>query len=112
MIFSMADHIEQIKKGTKTQTRRLSKTYIVGKTYSIQPARRMASILEGRILITDKREEKYLDGGISESDALAEGGYTSGQYEIIFKRMYPDWTIRYAYTFEFVPSCARIEEGE
>lgn len=102
MIFSIADHIEQIKKRTKTQTRRLSKTYLVGKTYSIQPARRAASIPEGRILITEKREEKYLDGGISESDALAEGGYTSGQFESLFKMMYPDWIKRYAYTFEFV----------
>ena len=102
MIFSMADHIEQIKKGTKTQTRRLSKTYLVGKTYPINPKRTRPGIPEGRILITEKREEKYLDGGISESDALAEGGYTSGQYEAIFKRMYPDWIKRYAYTFEFV----------
>ena len=108
MIFSIADHIEQVKKGTKTQTRRISATYLVGKTYSIQPARNnnlrgvRAGIPEGRILITEKREEKYLDGGISESDALAEGGYTSGQFESLFKRMYPNWIKRYAYTFEFV----------
>lgn len=102
MIFSIADHVEQIKKGTKTQTRRMSGSYIVGITYSIQPFRRAASISEGRIRITEKREEKYLDGGISESDALAEGGYTSGQFESLFKRMYPEWIKRYAYTFEFV----------
>jgi len=107
----MADHIEQIKKRTKTQTRRLSKVYLVGKTYSIQLGRTKPGILEGRILITEKREETYLNGFISASDALAEGGYSSGQFETIFKRMYPDWTVRYAYTFEFVPSSSRSEAG-
>lgn len=60
-------------------------------------------ILEGRILVNRKREEKYLDGGISVSDALAEGGYTPGQYEILFRNMNPGWFVRYAYTFEFIP---------
>ena len=109
MIFSMADHIEQIKNGSKTQTRRMSKTYIVGKTYSIQPGRTKPGIPEGRILITKKREETFLDGIISASDALAEGGYTSGQFETLFQRMYPTWTRRYAYTFEFVQTSSRTE---
>jgi len=101
MIFSK-DHIKQIIARTKTQTRRKSPAYRVGRTYAIQPGRKMG-ILEGRILITRKREEKYLDGGISVVDALAEGGYTPGQYETLFSNMYPDWIIRYAYTIEFVP---------
>ncbi len=101
MIFSV-DHIKQIIAGTKTQTRRKSPAYRVGRTYAIQPGRKRA-ILEGRILITRKREEKYLDGGISVVDALAEGGYMPGQYEALFKNMYPGWIIRYAYTFEFIP---------
>ena len=100
MIFSL-DHIKQIIAGTKTQTRRKSPAYRVGRTYAIQPGRKMG-ILEGRILITRKSEEKYLDGGISVVDALAEGGYTPGQYETLFSNMYPDWIIRYAYTFDFV----------
>ncbi len=108
MIFSIADHIEQIKNGSKTQTRRKSPTYLVGKTYSVQPGRTKLGIPEGRILITDKREERFLEGGISESDAFAEGGYTSGQFESLFQGMYPDWIRRYAYTFKFVPA----EEAE
>ena len=104
MIFSIADHIEQIKNGSKTQTRRKSPAYLVGKSYSVQPGRTKPGILEGRILITDKREERFLDGGISESDAMAEGGYTSGTFESLFKRMYPDWIRRYAYTFKFIPT--------
>ena len=102
MIFS-ADHIAQIKARTKTQTRRKSPAYRVGRTYAIQPGRKKR-IPDGCILITRKREEKYLDGGISVFDALAEGGYTPGQYETLFKNMYPGWIVRYAYTFEFIPS--------
>lgn len=103
MIFS-EDHIKQIIARTKTQTRRKSSAYRVGRTYAIQPERKKG-ILEGRILITRKREEKYLDGGISVVDALEEGDYTPGQYEALFLNMYPGWIVRYAYTFIF----AKIE---
>ena len=102
MIFSVSDHVEQIKARTKTQTRRKSPAYLVGKTYAIQPGRKKKGIKEGRILVIRKREERYLDGGISVFDALAEGGYTPGQYETLFKNMYPGWIVRYAYTFEFI----------
>ena len=103
MIFSVPGHIEMIKAGTKTQTRRRSPLYRVGRTYSIQPGRTKKVIPEGHILITRKRDEKYLDGGISVADALAEGEYTPGQFETLFSNMYPDWIVRYAYTFIFVP---------
>ena len=101
MIFSFPGHIEMIKAGTKTQTRRKSPAYRVGRSYAIQPGRKMG-ILEGRILITRKREEKYLDGGISVADALAEGKYTPGQFETLFSNMYPDWIVRYAYNIEYL----------
>ena len=104
MIFSVSDHVDQIKAGTKTQTRRKSPAYLVGKTYAIQPGRKEKGIKEGRILVTRKREEKYLDGGISVSDALAEGGYTSGQFETLFSNMYPDWIVRYAYDIRYLES--------
>lgn len=102
MIFSVPDHIEKIKNGTKTQTRRKSPNYSVGHSYAISKGREKA-IKEGRILVTRKRFERYLDGGISFSDALAEGGYTSGQFETLFLNIYPGWIGRYAYTFRFVP---------
>lgn len=103
MIFSIPGHVEMIKNGKKTQTRRKSPAYRVGKTYAIQPGRMEKGIKEGRILVTRKREERYLDEGISVSDALAEGGYTTGQFETLFGNMYPGWIVRYAYIFEFVP---------
>ena len=80
MIFSIKGHIEKIINGTKTQTRRKSPTYVIGKTYSINEGRK-TGIPEGRILITEKIKEKYLDGGISIEDAIAEGGYTPGTFE-------------------------------
>ena len=104
MIFSVPGHIEMIIDGTKTQTRRKSPFYKVGRTYSIQPGRTEKGIKEGRILVTRERFERYLDGGISVSDALAEGGYTSGQFETLFTNIYPGWILRYAYTFRFIPS--------
>ena len=102
MIFSVPGHIEMIIDGTKTQTRRKSPFYKVGRTYSIQPGRTEKGIKEGRILVTRKRVERYLDGGISIADALAEGKYTPGQFETLFSNMYHDWIARYAYTFVYL----------
>ena len=104
MIFSIPGHIEMIKNGKKTQTRRKSPAYLVGRSYAVQPGRTEKGIKEGRILITRKREERYLDGGISLIDALCEGEYTSGQFETLFGNKYPGWMVRYAYTFIFMES--------
>jgi len=103
MIFSMADHVEQIKSGTKTQTRRRSNYYLVGKSYSVQPGRRKAGILEGRIRIIRKIVETRVFDHISPEDAQAEGGYTPMDFENLYARMYPDWQERYAYKFRFEP---------
>jgi len=109
VIFAKADHIKQILGGTKTQTRRSSDRYNVGKTYSIQPCRTCKGIPEGRILIEYKIiEQKGISGKIHKDDAKAEGGYTSEGFEELYEKMYPSWEVRYAYVFRFVPS----EEGE
>lgn len=110
MIFSIADHVEQIKKGVKTQTRRKSSSYLVGKSYSVQPGRTQPGIPEGRILIVDKRVETNPFDKINELDAKAEGGYDPIQFEFLYTRMYPDWKERYVYTFKFVPSSSRSEK--
>jgi len=103
MIFSMADHVEQIKNGTKTQTRRRSNYYLVGKSYSVQPGRRKAGILEGRIRIIRKKVETRGYDRIDPYDSEAEGGYNPVEFEELYARMYPDWQERYAYTFRFEP---------
>ena len=107
MIFSVGDHIQQIINGTKTQTRRKSSWYKVGKTYSIQPGRTKPGIPEGRILITNKMPE-YTYLRISRADALAEGGYVPGKFEHLYRQMDKGWKVRWAYTFKFIPT----EEAE
>lgn len=103
MIFSVGDHIKQIISGEKTQTRRKSDWYQVGRTYSIQPKRTKPAIPEGRVLIT-RRSLEYPRHRISTADALAEGGYRPGQFEAIYREMYPGWDLRYAYQFKFIPT--------
>ena len=76
MIFSMADHIEQILKGTKTQTRRKSGKYRVGRKYGIQPGYSKPNIADGKIYIVDKKIESRVYDKISVEDAKAEGGYS------------------------------------
>lgn len=116
MIFSIADHVKQVIGGTKTQTRRSSGRYQVGKLYSIQPKRTAKGISEGKIKIVVKAEEwkreKDLDlgqlifhwgGKISVEDAKAEGGYTPEEFEGLYEKLHPNWRVRWAYTFKFVP---------
>lgn len=117
MIFSIADHVEQIKNGQKTQTRRKSSSYLLGKTYSVQPGRKKPGIPEGRILIIDKRVETNPFDKITKLDAQSEGGYTPTQFEFLYTRLYPDWKERYAYTFKFIPasesmSCLRLNSDK
>ena len=102
MIFSIADHVEMIKDGRKTQTRRQSGIYKVGRTYSIQPGRVRAGIAEGRIRILKKRGE-YSLGNISKEDAWDEGMYMNLEFERLYSELYPGWVHRFAYTFEYVP---------
>jgi len=104
MIFSKT-HIEQIITGTKTQTRRSSNRYHVGRTYAIQPCRTCKGIAEGRILITAKKAEyKHYLIRLSLEDAKAEGGYTPEEYEELYRQMHRGWMERWAYTFKFLPS--------
>ena len=105
IIFSLADHIEQIKAGTKTQTRRPSDKYKPAKLYAIQPGRRKPGIPDGKILIRAKIIEIKTPSPIwyyvLDADAQAEGGYTPESYEKLYEKMYPGWEKRYAYLFEY-----------
>jgi len=118
LIFSIADHIKQIIEGTKTQTRRPSDKYQVGKLYAIQPGRGKKGIPDGKILISAVRTEKKTDGriwySVMDNEAKAEGGYTPEEYEELYEKMYPDWEVRYAYLFRYYPTKAieMMERGE
>ena len=110
MIFSEGDHIEQIKAGTKTQTRRTSDRYEVGKLYAIQPCRTCKGIPDGKILITAKRLEVKTGPlwwwMILPHDAETEGGYTPQEYEELYEKMHPNWKERWAYLFRYYPTGA------
>ena len=104
MIFSIGKHIKQIIEGTKIQTRRQSDKYQVGQLLAIQPGRGKTGIPAGKIKIVRKwMEDQYYDY-ISNTDALAEGGYNPNVYEDLYYKMYGNWNQRWAYEFVFVPS--------
>ena len=106
MIFSLEGHIEKIMRGEKTQTRRDSGKYMVGKTYALQPGRTKPGDPRGRILITHKwSEDKSHPSGpnlIHVMDAEAEGGYSCDEYEDLYEGLHPGWETRWAYEFKFV----------
>ena len=97
----MNDHVEQIINGTKTQTRRASPRYEVGKTYAVQRCRTCKGIPEGRIKIF-KRKTECNHFTIGWMDAREEGGYTSEEFERLYNKIHPNWEVRYAYTFRFM----------
>lgn len=121
MIFSIEGHIKQIIDRTKTQTRRPSDKYQLGKLYAIQPKRTAKGIPEGKIYITQKfREYKpdiadiplhaeftrgwaIMEAGypLRRYDAEQEGGYTVFDYEDLYETMYPKWAERWAYWFYY-----------
>ena len=103
MIFSIGDHIQQIIDGTKTETRRNSDKYKVGRLYSIQPKMYEPGIQIGKIKINSKKEEKRKNGPISSYAAKKEGGYTPMKFEKLYAKIEPKWKRRIAYKFKFVP---------
>ena len=80
--------------------------YTVGKDYWIQPKRTARGIRDGRVKVLDfKLEYKAVptEYPISPEHALAEGGYTPAEYELLFENMYPNWMCRVGYKIEFMP---------
>jgi len=106
MIFAVPGHIRMIINRRKTQTRRDGRgIYEVGKTYAIQPGRTKPGILDGRIGMLFIRRESYPHDIVCTEDAFAEGGYTPREFEDLYYSLYPkQWRVRYAFTFEFVPT--------
>ena len=115
MIFNVEGHIQKIISGEKTQTRRTSDKYSVGKFYTIQPNRNKKGVPEGKIFITAKRREwktpVMFTWYIMENEAELEGGYTPMEYEELYEKMFPNWKVRYCYMFTFF-STSEIEEME
>ena len=99
MIFNVPGHIDMIRNGTKTQTRRLNRgIYKVGKDYAVQRKRGVKAEPDMRILM-DKIWEDF--DFISDENAQAEGGYNPAQFEELFAKLNPRWRGGSRWAFEF-----------
>ena len=109
MIFNVLGHIDMIRAGTKTQTRRVNRgIYHIGNDYAVQQKRGVKAEQDIRIVMDRIWEEKagfgYIlprDIEISFHDANAEGGYTVVEYEQEFRKAYPKWDGRSRWAFKF-----------
>jgi len=120
MIFNVPGHIDMIRKGEKTQTRRLNRgIYKVGKDYAVQRKRGVKAEKgirivmdkiwkeDGKMAFVSNSGREYVTATeikVSKKDALAEGGYTTEGYEELFRNSYPKWNgfVRWAYKFHVV----------
>lgn len=84
MILFKPCHVEMIKAGAKTQTRRVWKRprAKVGSIHKVKTVM-LSKDYHCKIRILDVRRERL--GDISEDDARAEGGYTVAEYIEIWK---------------------------
>ena len=101
MIFAMKNHYDFVLIGFKTQTRRDSHRYQVGKTYAIQECRTCKGHPHKRIKITRKWRESA-PYTISWDDAREEGGFTPRKYEELYNKIHPNWNGRWCYKFMIV----------
>jgi hypothetical protein len=111
MIFNVPGHITMIRKGKKTQTRRVNRgIYQVGRDYAVQQKRGVNAERGIRIKIekiweeTQSARSEYYPYPISISayDAKQEGGYTPYEYELEFRRAYPNWNGKTRWVFYFL----------
>ena len=113
MIFNVPGHIDMIRSGIKTQTRRVNRgIYQVGKDYAVQSKRGVKAEEDIRIVMDDIWEENMLNS-VSASDGLPltpyifhydakrEGCYTPEEYEDEFRKAYPKWDKVSRWVFEF-----------
>ena len=90
MIFT-EEHINKIRKGHKTQTRRVNRgIYQVGRSYCVQPKRGVKSVPDIRIVM-DEITQETSGRFISIRDAWAEGRYTPWGYERVFQNLNPKY---------------------
>jgi hypothetical protein len=102
MIFNVPGHIDMIRSGIKTQTRRVNRgIYQVGKDYAVQRKRGVKAESDIRIEMDWICEQTVM---ISKHDACMEGGYTPLMYEKEFRKAYPKWdgVKRWAFKFHVI----------
>ena len=108
MIFNIPGHIEMIRNGAKTQTRRINRgVYQIGRDYAVQSKRGAMAEEDIRIVIDAIRIETGKAVSISRSgreyanateicitkkDAWDVGNYIPSLYESDFRKAYPKWS--------------------
>ena len=117
MIFNVPGHIEMIRNGIKTQTRRSNRgIYQVGRDYAVQRKRGVKAEPDIRIMMDKIWEEEALEFlaenekrypvelYISKEDAWAEGGYTPTKFEGLFRELNFEWDgwSRWAFGFHVI----------
>jgi hypothetical protein len=117
MIFNVPGHIDMIRNGMKTQTRRVNRgIYQVGRDYAVQHKRGVKAEEDIRIVIDVIRKEigkiisisgsgcEYANAAeicITKEDAWNEGNYTPSLYESDFREVYPKWNGFSRWIFKF-----------
>ena len=117
MIFNVPEHIDMIRNGTKTQTRRAKRGHYKLESerknpheigYAVQRKRGAKGEPDIRIVMDYIGLENpicWLNGkpkwSIAYKDALAEGLYDPIEYEKVFKKLNPKWSGFFRYAFEF-----------
>ena len=102
MIFNVSGHIDMIRNGKKTQTRRVNRgIYQIGKDYAVQRKRGVKAEPDIRIVIDCISDECCYRGRITPANAKAEGGYTVEEFEKLFRELSPKWNRERRWVFGF-----------
>lgn len=89
MLLFKPEHVDQIKKDIKTQTRRLGKLrWKVGSVHQAKTGFKKENTF-AHLLIKAIRQEPL--GCITEADAKAEGYNSVSEYIEVFKQIYSKW---------------------
>jgi hypothetical protein len=117
MIFNVPGHIDMIRRGIKTQTRRINRgIYQVGRDYAVQSKQGVKAeegirvVMDkikketGKIVCVSESGREYVNATeiyITKKDAWGEGNYTPSLYELDFRKAYPKWDKVSRWVFEF-----------
>jgi hypothetical protein len=117
MIFNVPGHIEMIRDGTKTQTRRLNRgIYQVERDYAVQRKRGVKAESDIRIVMDEIWSEISYENlqknfyemppnthlmPVTLRDANSEGYVSSSAFEEAFRELNPKWDRKGRWVFKF-----------
>jgi len=117
MIFNVPGHIDMIRSGMKTQTRRVNRgIYQVGRDYAVQEKRGVKAETDIRIVMDGIWSEISYESfsrnfyemppntklmPVTTADANNEGYRSSFSFEEAFKKLNPKWDRKTRWAYEF-----------